>query len=62
MAILLQEMNLLHKAVIYATDINETVLERARKGIFPLAICSNIPRTTAVGWSAGFLRILRCQL
>jgi chemotaxis protein methyltransferase CheR len=37
MAILLQEMNLLHKAVIYATDINETVLEKARKGIFPLA-------------------------
>jgi chemotaxis protein methyltransferase CheR len=37
MAILLQEMNLLHKSVIYATDINETVLEKARKGIFPLA-------------------------
>jgi len=37
MAILLQEMNLLHKAVIYATDINESVLEKARKGIFPLA-------------------------
>jgi chemotaxis protein methyltransferase CheR len=30
-------MNLLHKSVIYATDINETVLEKARKGIFPLA-------------------------
>jgi len=37
MAILLNEMNLLHKSVIYATDINETVLEKARKGIFPLA-------------------------
>ncbi|GAA3933221.1 protein-glutamate O-methyltransferase CheR [Chitinophaga oryziterrae] len=37
MAILLEEMNLLHKAVIYATDINETVLEKARKGIFSLA-------------------------
>ena len=37
MAILLQEMNLLHKSVIYATDINESVLEKARKGIFPLA-------------------------
>lgn len=35
-AILLQEMNLLHKSVIYATDINESVLEKARKGIFPL--------------------------
>ncbi|OMP77728.1 protein-glutamate O-methyltransferase CheR [[Flexibacter] sp. ATCC 35208] len=37
MAILLKEMNLLHKSVIYATDINESVLEKARKGIFPLA-------------------------
>lgn len=37
MAIMLQEMNLLHKSVIYATDINESVLEKARKGIFPLA-------------------------
>ena len=36
MAILLHEMNLLHKSVIYATDINESVLEKARKGIFPL--------------------------
>ncbi|WP_343691399.1 protein-glutamate O-methyltransferase CheR [Chitinophaga sp.] len=37
MAILLKEMNLLHKSVIYATDINESVLDKARKGIFPLA-------------------------
>lgn len=37
MAIMLREMNLLHKSVIYATDINESVLEKARKGIFPLA-------------------------
>ncbi|MVT12194.1 CheR family methyltransferase [Chitinophaga tropicalis] len=37
MAILLHEMDLLHKSVIYATDINESVLEKARKGIFPLA-------------------------
>jgi chemotaxis protein methyltransferase CheR len=36
MAILLDELNLLHKSVIYATDINESVLEKARKGIFPL--------------------------
>lgn len=36
MAILLDEMNLLQKSVIYATDINESVLEKARKGIFPL--------------------------
>ncbi|SDG88684.1 CheR family methyltransferase [Chitinophaga filiformis] len=35
-AILLHELNLLHKSIIYATDINESVLETARKGIFPL--------------------------
>ncbi len=36
-AILLKEMNLLSKSIIYATDINPDVLEKARKGIFPLA-------------------------
>jgi len=37
MAILLQEANLLHKSLIYATDINPGVLERSGKGIFPLS-------------------------
>lgn len=36
MAIILQEANLLHKTLIYATDINPGVLEKAGKGIFPL--------------------------
>lgn len=36
MAILLKEANLLHKSLLYATDLNPGVLERARKGIFPL--------------------------
>ena len=36
MAIMLKEMNLLHKSVLYATDINQEVLERARQGIVPL--------------------------
>lgn len=36
MAILLKEANLLHKSLIYATDLNGVVLESARKGIFPL--------------------------
>lgn len=36
-AILLKEANLLQKSLIYATDINPDVLERARKGVFPLA-------------------------
>src|SRR5258708_22488547 len=36
MAILLQEEGLLERSRIYATDINETVLQRAKDGIFPL--------------------------
>jgi chemotaxis protein methyltransferase CheR len=36
MAIMLQEANLLHKALLYATDINPLVVEKLRKGIFPL--------------------------
>lgn len=35
-AILLKEANLYHKALIYGTDINPSVLEKARAGIFPL--------------------------
>lgn len=37
-AIILQEINLYHKALIYATDINPTVIEKASKGIFPLSV------------------------
>ena len=37
MAILLKEANLLHKSLLYATDINPAVLEKVRKGIFPLS-------------------------
>lgn len=36
MAILLKEANLLHKSLLYATDLNPEVLETARKGIFSL--------------------------
>lgn len=36
MAILLQEANLLHKSLLYATDINPAVLEQVRSGVFPL--------------------------
>ncbi|MCW2922994.1 MAG: methyltransferase, CheR-type, SAM-binding domain, C-terminal [Thermoleophilia bacterium] len=36
MAILLHEEGLLDRARIYATDMNEVVLERARSAIFPL--------------------------
>ena len=37
LAILLQEENLYDKCRIYATDMNEHVLARAREGIFPLS-------------------------
>ena len=36
MSILLQEEGLYDRTRIYATDINEVVLQRARAGIFPL--------------------------
>lgn len=36
MAILLQEENLYHRCRLYATDINEEVLKKAKAGIFPL--------------------------
>src|SRR6195952_5254906 len=34
MAIMLQEAGLLQKSILYATDINQAVLEKARTGIF----------------------------
>jgi len=37
MAILLKEAGLLHKSLIYATDINPAVLEKLALGIFPLS-------------------------
>ena len=36
MAILLQEEGLYERCRVYATDINEVVLQRAKEGIFPL--------------------------
>jgi chemotaxis protein methyltransferase CheR len=36
MAIILKEAGLLDKSLLYGTDINPQVIERARKGIFPV--------------------------
>lgn len=36
MAILLEEAGLLHKSLLYATDLNPTAIEAVRAGIFPL--------------------------
>jgi chemotaxis protein methyltransferase CheR len=36
MAILLEEANLLHKTLLYATDLNASVIENVQKGIFPI--------------------------
>ena len=41
MAILLQEEGLANRAVIYATDINSSVLEHARKGIYHERMLTN---------------------
>ena len=38
MAILLQEEGLYHRCRIYATDMNEVVLRKAKAGIFPLGL------------------------
>src|SRR5690606_655842 len=38
MAILMEEVKLLHKTLIYATDINPSVLEGAKTGIFPIKL------------------------
>ena len=37
MAIVLKEANLLHKSLLYATDLNTEVLEAARRGIFAMS-------------------------
>jgi len=37
MAILLKEAGLLHKSLIYATDLNPAVLEKLASGIFPIS-------------------------
>src|SRR5881275_147559 len=55
MAILLQEEGLYERCRIYATDINEAVLQRAKDGIFPLATMQeNTSNYIAAGGSGTF--------
>lgn len=55
MAILLEEEGLYDRCRIYATDMNEPVLDRARKGIFPLSsMKENTANYLAGGGAASF--------
>jgi chemotaxis protein methyltransferase CheR len=55
MAILLQEEGLYDRCRIYATDINEAVLQRAKTGIFPIATMQeNTSNYIAAGGKATF--------
>src|SRR6058998_1773778 len=55
MAILLQEEGLYERCRIYATDINEAVLQRAKDGIFPLhTMQENTTNYIAAGGSGTF--------
>ncbi len=62
-AIILKELNLLHKSLVYATDINPSVLEKAQQGLFPLSqmkqysenyIASGGPRDFSSYYSANY--------
>lgn len=48
MAILLKETDLLHRAVIYATDINQKSLQIAKEGVYPIS--------TAKKYTANYLK------
>lgn len=55
MAILLKEAGLLHKSLIYGTDINPAALEKARQGIFPISQLQQYSRNyIAVGGKSEF--------
>jgi chemotaxis protein methyltransferase CheR len=55
MAILLEEVGLLKRSIIYATDMNEAVLKIAKKGIMPLKLMKDYTRNyLAAGGTSSF--------
>ena len=55
LAILLEEEGLYHKSRIYATDMNDAVLDKARQGIFPLSTMQeNTSNYIAAGGTGSF--------
>jgi chemotaxis protein methyltransferase CheR len=55
MAVLLEEEGLYDRARLYATDMNESVLAQARKGIFPMASMTEYARNHAASGGKGAL-------
>jgi chemotaxis protein methyltransferase CheR len=56
LAILLREEGLAERCRIYATDVSESVLERARSGVFPLSVMQGYSRNyQAAGGKETFL-------
>lgn len=54
MAILLKEEGLYEKSKIYATDINEVVLDTAKKGIYPLSLMKEYTDNYIKGGCIGY--------
>ncbi len=55
MAIMLDELNLLNKSLIYATDLSPAVLQAAKKGVFPLRMMKQYSENyVAAGGMADF--------
>jgi len=62
MAILLLEAGILHKSLLYATDVNPLVIEKGRKGIFPLSQVRQIFRKIIFSRAAQKISLLTIPL
>jgi chemotaxis protein methyltransferase CheR len=59
MAVLLKEADLLRKSLLYATDLNPSVLEKVRKGNFPLNLMKQYSESYITsGGHEGFFELL----